>query len=241
MEWGGMVVGAYGGGYAVADLGIARRWLEARDLSGEQVTEIVELLRAAYNGGPSWFAFGVPLEDHLRWKIIDPPGGGHAVLTLDAHGRIVGYSGAIRRIWMLHGEPHLSRDGVDVCLHPDWQGRGVAKALEPYRGRDWHPEVEFNFGYETHPTLRRRAFERGIGGIANESHDFVLPLRPVREVASRLTARARAHLWTRGSVPTSEDGTPVSRTRIAIVSERVRTGSKIARARHLVGQFGEPL
>jgi len=236
-----MVVGTYGGSLAVAELGLTRRWMEAEDLPRERVPEIVELIRVAYNGGPSWFGLGVPVEDHFTWKIFDPPGGGYVLLTLDDDDRIVGFTGAIRRIWLMHGEPHITRDGVDVCLHPDWQGRGVAKALEPYRGRDWHPAVEFNFGYETHPTLRRRAFERGIRGIANESHDFLLTLHPIREVSSRLTARVRARLGSRGGDEASEDGTPVSHTKIAIVSERVRSGSKIGRARHLVGQFGGPL
>lgn len=201
----------FGGSLTLPEYQVTSTWMEASAISPERVTEIIEVLRAAYNGGPRWFRLDVRPEDHLLWKIRDQPGGGAVTLTLDASGRTIGFSGSMHRRWLLRGRRVGARDGVDVCLHPEWQGRGLNRALGTHRGRDWHPVEQFNLGYETHPVLLQRALERGDKAPANKTHEFLLPLNPLRMLEELRRER-------RGQGESDRTSAPTSRTRAALVA-----------------------
>jgi len=186
-------------------------------LPRERIPEIIELLRVAFNGGPSWFAFGVPLEDHFEWKICDPPGGGGVSLTLDANGRLIGVGGSIHRIWVVRGRRALTRDGVDLARHPEWQGRGLTRSTGMARGQDWHPDLEFLFEYDTHPILRRQGEKRGTRGIANETRQLVRVLRPFDAVRAGVMARVK----TARSVA-AEERVALSHTRSVLLARTAR-------------------
>jgi len=208
------------GSFFVPELRITRRWFDARDLTPELRSEVLELLRVAFNDQVSWFALPVAPEDHFDWKFRDRPTGTTIGLTLDPEGRVFGFIGSVRRIWYIHGKPYVNRAGYDLCRAPEWQGRGVQRALNPFRGSEWHPSEAFSMGYVTHPADRHVSIQLGNVAPANETHDYVrhLRARPLRR-ASALLSRARTRLRQRRR---SSEPAPLSNTS-RVVRERERT------------------
>ena len=168
----------YAGSYQLPGFGLTRQLMDGADLPDELVPEILELLRICFNGGPHWFAFNVDPAAHLRWRLKDFPHGTEVKLTVEDGGRLVGFVGGFHRRWLLEGDVYVARDGVDLCRLPEWQGRGVMRALRPFSERERHPRTQFGFGWVTHPADRHLSLERGNRGPANEAHDFVRMIGP---------------------------------------------------------------
>ncbi|MDA0353213.1 MAG: hypothetical protein O3A10_13505 [Chloroflexi bacterium] len=228
----------FAGSFELSDLGITRRWFDARDLTPELSTEIIEVIRIAFNDQAHWFALPVPHADHFDWKFRDRPTGVTISISVDQDGRVIGFIGGVRRIWHLRGRPYVNRAGYDLCRLPEWQGRGLQRKLQQFRGRDWHPSEDFSLGYATHPADRTLAIERGNKAPANETHDYVrhLRLRPLQR-ARDLVNRFRSTRAPATSAPLSNTSPVIrgrersQRDRLFEVAHRVRLvgGSLLAR------------
>jgi len=191
------------GSYDVPEVGLARRWLDGRDLSPELRDEILEVIAVAFNHEVSWHRLPVAPADHFDWKYRERPTGVTLGLTLDTEGHVVGFSGTARRVWSLQGRPYVTRASYDLCRLPEWQRRGIREAFQPFAGQDWHPSEDFSFEYFTHPHDRSRAIERGERAPANETHDYVrvLRFRPLSRVASLVRGVLRRIVRRRSSGP----------------------------------------
>ncbi len=189
----------------IEDSNLTLRLIPGKDLDGGQVREVIELLREAFNGGPSWFALPVPEADHLRWKLVDPPFRTSAWLTEEPDGTIVGFSGRLYRRWIVRGEERIGRDGVESAIHPRYQGSGL------YRRRseisDTLPrEEDFRLSFGSHPASLHRRRVKGTPELANPLDNLVRPL----DVGKFVRRRPRVAL------PTG------SRTRIALEEQQRR-------------------
>lgn len=165
---------------------LTRRWFDARDFTPALSAEVLQVIRIAFNERADWFALPVALQDHLDWKYRDCPTGATLSVTLDQDDRVVGFLGSVRRTWFLHGRPYVNRIGSDHCLLPEWQGRGVARAIEEFYHRESHPSEDFSFSYVTHPADRYLEIAMGHRTIANETHDYVRPLHIVRRLLASI-------------------------------------------------------
>lgn len=187
----------------IRDFDLTLRVVRGRDLSNEQIGNVVELLREAFNGGPGWFSLPVAEADHLRWKFVDPPFETRAALTEQPDGNIVAFSGRLHRPWIVRGEERVGADGVELALHPRYQGTGL------YRRRTeitdaLPPEEDFRISFGSHPTSLHRRRVKGTPELANPLDNLVRPL-DVGKYVRRRGADSR---------PTG------SRTRIALEQQR---------------------
>ena len=190
----------------IEDFGVGLRIIRAEDMTDAEVNSAIELLRLAFNGGPGWFALPVPEADHLRWKLIDPPFEGRAIMVHEDTGRLVGFSGRLLRRWMVRGEVHLGRDGVESALHPDYQGSGLYTRRSELSNA-YPREEDFRISFGSHPISLLVRKKKGTPNLANPLDNLVRPL----DVAGYVRRRAAG------------DGRPTgSRTRIAIEGKRRR-------------------
>jgi hypothetical protein len=159
-------------------LGLTLAWLDAADFPAERIPAVIDLVRRAYNGGPVWFQLPVAPEEHLLWKLASPLGAAVTYIR-DGAGQVVGFTGTVKRSWLIQGQRVVGQDGIDLALDPSWQQRGVPRAAQrARRGEGWQPGVEFGLGWATHPANRKIAIEQGRIAPGNPVHDYVRVLRP---------------------------------------------------------------
>jgi hypothetical protein len=174
------------GRYAIPGFRLERRWSDARQLSADDRDALIDLIRTAFNGEPSWFALPVGPEDHFDWKYRESPLGTTATCIIDDDARIIGFIGRVRRTWLVQGQPLVARHGFDQCQLPEWQGKGIQRAIEPYRDHELHPSETFVLGEYSHPADRHLAGERGARAPANQAHDFIYLFRPLQRMLGRV-------------------------------------------------------
>lgn len=226
---------SFEGRCSIPGFDMERRWLDASRLGPELRTELLELIRAGFNGYPAWFSLPVSPEDHLEWKYRDCQVGAQLTLTVEPNDRIAGFVGHTRRIWLVRGRPLVVRFGYDLCLLPEWQGRGLYRAIGACIKQEVHPSVDFTLSEWTHPADRHLARERGYWGPANEAHDYVRILRPL----SKLHALTNPFRWLRGRNDQTADSS--SNTTPVILA---RESSRLSRLRNLAtltGRFARSL
>jgi hypothetical protein len=219
------------GSFAIPGFDLARRWFDARDLTPERSAKILDVIRIAFNQQPRWFALPVSPADHFDWKFRDRPTGATAHLTVETGGRVVGFTGGVRRIWFVNGIPCVSRAGYDLSLLPEWQGRGVQRARRPSEVREWHPSEDLGLGYVTHPADRHLAIEAGNRSPANETHDYVRYLRPLTRLRQRTRTALRRNRQPAGSTSnTSAVIQQQERSRFDRMRSRARRAAAYARS-----------
>ncbi len=176
--------------------------------SVDDAPAMLEVIQAAFGSWPP-LQIDVPAVEHLRWKMtppgLNPP---HDLLEID--GRLAG----VRLHWQnrlqLHDLEFVAEAGADFAVHPDFQGRGLSRALSANirRRRTAEPMPSISFlsnapqirhmnepDYIQRPvftwvrslSLRSLAAvhhrERGIGGLARAA------AVALRGLARRRTAR----------------------------------------------------
>lgn len=220
------------GGFVIPEHELTRRWFDGVDVTPELTAQILDVLEEAFNHDVSWYALPVSPEDHFNWKYRDSPLGVTLSITVEPSGRVIGFIGGLRRVWYLQGKPHVARAGYDLSRRPEWQGRGLQRAFQRFRGEGWHPSEGFLFEYITHPADRAMAIARGERAPANETHDYVrlLRLEPLRR-ARDLVSRARRAV-ARGEAEAPRSSTSrVLRERARTKVDRVReSGRRIGRS-----------
>ena len=89
--------------------------------------EIVDLLFQIFKGWPKYDLPVSPLE-HWKWKFLDNPYGSIIALSCD-NNKIVGCQHILLKNIKVGNNEYQSGIGVDIALHPDYRGRGIANSL----------------------------------------------------------------------------------------------------------------
>ena len=143
---------------------------------------IVELLTTAFGGWPA-VEISVPPIEHLRWKLAsDPYAMRYGSVAETDGGRII----ATQLFFAQHvkvGESVLRLiQGVDLCVHPAFQGRGVMAELRAFAWPTFYKVFDMRVGQTQHTALRTLSKREGSLAIANEVE--VLTHVPVGGAAS---------------------------------------------------------
>jgi GNAT superfamily N-acetyltransferase len=127
-------------------------------------------------------------------------------------GKLIAFIGAWTRPALLKGQPVTIADGSDICVHPDYQGRGVMGALISSGEEGRRSDACYIEG-SSHPAVirGRAAVPEARGEFGDRIERFVAPLtlrsaagtfrlqpgRSPRKLA-RSAGRILAWLWRRG-------------------------------------------
>jgi hypothetical protein len=118
---------------------------------------LVRLLQAVYERWPAHEGAAAPIE-HLRWKLRSHPDAMRWHVVAEAGGELVGS----RLFWVQRlrvGERQLlARQGIDISVHPRYQGRGVMTAMRNFVREESARafDVELHLGStRSHPALLR--------------------------------------------------------------------------------------
>lgn len=116
----------------LGDSGFTVRYEKSTTVSPDDVSAAIEVLRRAFNGGPSWFNLGVDPADHLRWKTTTAAGDASIELVEDGD-RVIGMKLSFRQRFLFRGSAVTAEVGNDSAIDPSHQGRGISKRLAAVR------------------------------------------------------------------------------------------------------------
>jgi len=118
---------------------------------------LVGLLQAVYGRWPAQTTAAAPI-DHLRWKLRSHPDAVRWHVVAEAGGELAGS----RLFWLqrvrVGGRLLLARQGVDIGVHPRYQGRGMMTAMRNFAREASAAafDVELHMGStRSHPALVR--------------------------------------------------------------------------------------
>jgi len=187
----------------VPDVDMTVSEMPASGLTSAQQAEVLELLRVAFNGGPGWFSLPVAPADHLQWKLLDFP---HHVTAyvMEHQDRIIGFAARPHRHWLVRGQHRVGLDGVELALHPDFQGRGLLSSRRSvvFEG----DQSDFSLSFSSHPSSLHSRAARGGRPVANTLDNLVRPLNVWRYVKPRAAVDARSR--TRMAIEARSQGRP---------------------------------
>lgn len=113
---------------ALGDTAFTVRYETPTSISPVDVSSVIEVLRRAFNGGPSWFSLGVDPADHFNWKTASAPG--EAIVRLVEDGEnLIGVWLSLRQRFLLGGSEVTAEVGNDSAIDPRYQGRGINSLL----------------------------------------------------------------------------------------------------------------
>lgn len=114
------------------DTGFTLRYSKPASISESDVVSVIEVVRRAFNGRPSWFSLGVDPADHFRWKTASAPG--DAIVELvEADDDIIGLKLSFRQRFSLRDTEVTVEVGNDTAIDPSYQGRGINRILGEVR------------------------------------------------------------------------------------------------------------
>jgi hypothetical protein len=123
--------------------------IEFRPYKKGDEKKIVDFLQIVFNKWPNFDFIGSALE-HWRWKFQDPS----SVTVAEIDGKIVATFHSIPIEVKVGNDVISSCQGVDVAVHPDYQGKGIYTQI-----RDRCYEIRLNngilmhYGITAHPKL----------------------------------------------------------------------------------------
>jgi hypothetical protein len=161
-------------------------------LTAEEEERVLELLKRAFRGW--WFRLPGRPVDHLRWKIRGAPWGALAQL-MEVNSRLVGYRLNLTRRILVHGQEYTARDGVDLAIDPDFQGRGLLRKMNHHIDELSTRQFDFTFGYDTHPASRHTMAERDRREPGNRIRELIKVLDIRRSVSGRRLIRPGKSAW----------------------------------------------
>jgi len=180
--------------------------LEASELEPRMADEMVSLLLRSFDRWPP-FDPGVPLVDHLRWKLQSPGARWAAVLGRSRTGEAVcaGASGA-KRFAVTKGDGRTGSDGgereliaslgivtqriwvqgrvvprlrfIDQAVDPRWRGRGLSSAMNEFVQSSIELERLRLTDRSSHPAMHRLRERQGARPFGNPVRTMLCPLRP---------------------------------------------------------------
>ncbi|EMR73406.1 hypothetical protein MCGE09_00449 [Thaumarchaeota archaeon SCGC AB-539-E09] len=128
--------------------------------------QIVELLELSFTGWPKFNLSRPPLE-HWRWKYLDNLFNLTLIAVVELDGRIIGCWHRIPQKIKFGEIITFVGQGVDVAVHPDFQGRGMSSKLrEVTLDISKKNDISMALGINTNPKLRKSENRRGAKDIA---------------------------------------------------------------------------
>ena len=170
--------------------GWAPRFYEERDAEA-----VVAVLTAAFDGWPT-VEISVPAIDHYRWKIAGHPEAAQLGLVAEFDGRIVGSQDYFLMRMKAGDDELLAKQGVDFCVHPDYQRLGIRTRLRVMAKdnprRNYQAYFSCPGGHPANRRIERRIGKRKSkeGRLANQVELWV------RDAAARREHPQEIHDWT---------------------------------------------
>ena len=150
--------------------------VQIRLFRDDETEAILELLLSSFGRWP-----GIPITvsplDHLRWKLRLDESDERRHRLAEFDGTRVGFIVHWTRPALLKGRPVLIADGSDICVHPEFQGRGVMGALISSGEQTRKVAVCYLEG-STHPAVlsKRHEAPEARGAFGNRVERFVRPM-----------------------------------------------------------------
>ena len=170
------------------------RIVEGRHVTAADAARIVTLLERTFRDAPFW-AHGTEAPiDSLWWKMRDAPWTSTA-LMLEVDSRVVGFELFLHRRVLINGIERVARDGCDLAIDPDFQGRGLFRVMQRASDERLAGVFDFVFAYATHPASKHLGPERGSRKFGNALQLFWRPL-DIRGLTGRpFYARGGGSRW----------------------------------------------
>ena len=145
-----------------------------RNASEPDQPKMLELLLRAFRRWPE-FEIPVPALEHLRWKLrSDPIAARHQWVT-EIDQRIAAMALRIFPRVRVRGRDYLARHDVDAAVDPDYQGRGLYRAiLDHVFASPRDREFSLTFWFSTNPKTRRL-------GRAEDGEPFGNPIQVLQK------------------------------------------------------------
>lgn len=163
-------------------------------LTEAEEQQVLVLLDRAFRGKLLWFGLPGPRIDHLRWKLRDAPWTAVAVL-MELGPRIIGFQLNLRRRVLVRSTEYVARDGTDLAIDPEFQGRGLLRPLQKHVDAYSRSAFDLTLGYDEHPASRHTMAERGRQDFGNRLRAMVKPVDISRSVSSRPLLRPARMVW----------------------------------------------
>lgn len=128
----------------------------------EDDEELAGLLEAAFGGWPKVDTDVAPV-DHLRWKRLSHQDAANYHCVAEFGGRIVGAQ--LYFVQDIKVGPRILRsaNGVDICVHPEYQRRGVRTAMMNFSRTTVERETPFLLTVDSgHPAMLHLVDKMGI-------------------------------------------------------------------------------
>jgi GNAT superfamily N-acetyltransferase len=125
--------------------------------------QIVPLLKLAFNKWP-FFDINCPPVDHWRWRYHDNPQHQSLIVKIQDKDRIIACGHNIVNRVKINGNYYLGAYGTDLCVHPEFQGKGLSRQVinsQPRMRKKWG--VDFIYLVTNNPkVIKSSARKRAV-------------------------------------------------------------------------------
>lgn len=105
--------------------------ISVRLAGAEDAEEVSSLLDLVFNGWPG-YPIGVSRVDHYRWKYRGMCLGSDVGIVAEHGGKIIGALHSSHHRLKLYDRVVPAATGGDVCVHPEYRGKGVFTVMDKY-------------------------------------------------------------------------------------------------------------
>ena len=188
-----------------------RAWSYRHLREGEEAP-LLQLLVDSFGGWPQEDLAVEPLE-HLRWKLQSHPEASRVQAIAVADSRIIASQLSWVRSAKVRDRVLTTRQGVDVAVHPDYEGRGVMRGLRAFALDEQRQAYDFRLRMLSgHPAMVHLAQEEGLGRLA----PIDVLLHPIKlwppSQKRKLSVGGAPSGWLRAAAHTVRRGTNALRT-----------------------------
>ena len=128
---------------------------------------IVDLLNLVFHEWPH-FDLACTSSDHWKWKYLDNPNELKIIAIAELDERIIGCWHRIPQKIKFGDQIIYATQGVDVAVHPDFQGKGISTKLrELAQDISLQNNMPMMIGINTNPIIRESAIRRGYSDFPN--------------------------------------------------------------------------
>ncbi len=172
------------------EVDLSFRLLDRADISEQEVSRVLEFLHQAFGGWPHYDP-GVPLADHLRWK-MESPATPLAAAVGEHNGEIAVFTLFLTQRILIRGQEGLLLRYVDLAVGEDYRGLGVSTAFLKHFAATLKDSYDLTFSDSTHAAVLRWGDNAGGRAVGNRQQGFILPIH-LRRFAEQWSAKKRFH------------------------------------------------